>query len=197
MLVSPSDVIRDLIRRNSGGDQSPYSWNAPSPETSQTNNKLGNGRTDSLFSPLWNLGDKSAGFQQPGIKLPDYVSVKGSALSVEGAITINLHNGSVYLGAGGNAPLLPSAIANLGWLPSNYGISNFEQGRQTDEFLSGGSLSTSACAWNICVGGVHAIGGSTAVELGIGAGGFTTKAKPGGSAGTGAAIRIFELPRDK
>ena len=35
MLTSPSDTLRNLIQQNTGGANSPYSWNAPSPETAQ------------------------------------------------------------------------------------------------------------------------------------------------------------------
>ncbi|WP_242560574.1 MULTISPECIES: hypothetical protein [Pandoraea] len=190
MLVSPSDVVRNLIIQNSGGDQSPYSWITPSPEVSRKNTTETLTSSFTPFSPKWNTGENSLGLQQPGIKLPDYVSVKIGAFGVEASVGLNLHNGTNFACAGASVPVTPGGGITFGWIPTNYGLSRSEQAQKTDQFLGGGSHSAAVCAWGMCVGGGHAIGGETAIEIGIGAGGPTRKINMGGSAGTGISTPV-------
>lgn len=194
MLGSPSQPLRDLINESTGGANSPYSWNVPSPETAQASG--GAPKVDSYgpFSPGWNTGDNSAGFQQPGIPAPDYVAVNGNALGMAGSLLLNLHNGQVYVGAGGSVPVAPGASVSLGWMPSNYGLPNAVQGENTDQFLAGGSYSAGACTYGICLGANHAIGGSTSIEAGVGIGAPTKTINLGGSVGTGVTLPVFTLP---
>lgn len=194
MLTSPSDTVRNLIQQDTGGANSPYSWNVPSPQAAQASS--GAPRIDPYgpFSPGWNTGENSAGFQQPGIPAPDYVAVNGSGLGLAGSISLNLHNGQIYVGAGGSVPVAPGASVTFGFVPSNYGLPNAVQGDNTDQLLAGGSYSAAACAYGVCLGGNHAIGGATAVEVGLGLGAPTKGISLGGSAGTGVSLPVFKLP---
>ncbi len=56
MLVTPSTALQDLIVQNTGGENSPYRWNASS-------NQLAAPKIDSYgpFSPGWNTGEYAAG----------------------------------------------------------------------------------------------------------------------------------------
>ncbi len=194
MLTSPSDELRNLIQQDTGGANSPYSWNVPSPQPTQASG--GTPKIDPYgpFAPGWNTGENSAGFQQPGIPAPDYVALNGSALGLAGSISLNLHNGQIYVGAGGAVPVAPGASITVGWMPSNYGLPNAVQGENTDQFMAGGSYSAAACAYGVCVGGNHAIGGTTAVEVGLGIGAPSKAINLGGSAGTGVSLPVFKLP---
>lgn len=194
MLTSPSDTVRNLIQQDTGGANSPYSWNVPSPQAAQASS--GAPRIDPYgpFSPGWNTGENSAGFQQPGIPAPDYVAVNGSGLGLAGSISLNLHNGQIYVGAGGSVPVAPGASVTFGFVPSNYGLPNAVQGDNTDQLLAGGSYSAAACAYGVCLGGNHAIGGATAVEVSLGLGAPTKGISLGGSAGTGVSLPVFKLP---
>ncbi|WP_415869056.1 hemagglutinin repeat-containing protein [Burkholderia ubonensis] len=194
MLTSPSDTVRNLIQQDTGGANSPYSWNVPSPQAAQASS--GTPKIDPYgpFSPGWNTGENSAGFQQPGIPAPDYVAVNGSGLGLAGSISLNLHNGQIYVGAGGSVPVAPGASVTFGFVPSNYGLPNAVQGDNTDQLLAGGSYSAAGCAYGVCLGGNHAIGGATAVEVGLGLGVPTKGISLGGSAGTGVSLPVFKLP---
>jgi filamentous hemagglutinin len=189
MLATPSKNVQDLITQNTGGASSPYSWGTSTAQAATP-------KIDPYgpFSPGWNTGDNSVGFQQPGIPAPDYVAVNGNALGLSGSLSMNLHNGQVYVGAGGSVPVAPSASVTLGWLPSNYGLPNAVQGENTDQLLGGGSYSVAACAYGACFGGNHAIGGATAVEVGLGIGASTKAINLGGSASTGVSLPVFKLP---
>lgn len=61
MLASPSDALRNLIQQDSGGANSPYSWNVPSPQAAQASNVAPKVDPYGPFSPGWNTGDYSAG----------------------------------------------------------------------------------------------------------------------------------------
>ena len=189
MLATPSKTVQDLITQNTGGASSPYSWGTSTAQAATP-------KIDPYgpFSPGWNTGDNSVGFQQPGIPAPDYVAVNGNALGLAGSLSMNLHNGQVYVGAGGSVPVAPGASVTLGWLPSNYGLPNAVQGENTDQLLGGGSYSVAACAYGACFGGNHAIGGATAVEVGLGIGASTKAINLGGSASTGVSLPVFKLP---
>ncbi|MFL9954606.1 hemagglutinin repeat-containing protein [Paraburkholderia nemoris] len=189
MLATPSKNVQDLITQNTGGASSPYSWGTSTAQAATP-------KIDPYgpFSPGWNTGDNSVGFQQPGIPAPDYVAVNGNALGLAGSLSMNLHNGQVYVGAGGSVPVAPGASVTLGWLPSNYGLPNAVQGENTDQLLGGGSYSVAACAYGACFGGNHAIGGATAVEVGLGIGASTKAINLGGSASTGVSLPVFKLP---
>ena len=190
MLVTPSQTLQNLIVEETGGAKSPYSWNQPSAPAAAAP------RIDPYgpFSPGWNTGDYSAGFQQPGIPAPDYIAVNGNALGVAGSVALNLHNGQVYVGAGGSVPVAAGGSFMIGFIPSNYGLPNAVQGQNTDQFLGGGSYSAGACAFGVCAGGNHAIGGATALELGLGLGMPVKGINLGGSAGTGVSLPVFQIP---
>ncbi|APD13263.1 hypothetical protein RO07_08575 [Pandoraea pulmonicola] len=194
MLAPPPDALRDLILASTGGGSSPYSWNVPSSQAVQTNGSSSKIDSYGPFSPGWNIGDNSAGFQRPGIPFPDYITASGNALGLAGAVTLNLHNGQVFIGGGGSVPVVLGASVGLGWLPSVYGAPKNEKAWNTNQLLEGGAYTAAVCAYGACVGANHAIGGSTAVEIGLGIGAPTKAINLGGSAGTGVSLPMFKIP---
>jgi filamentous hemagglutinin len=129
---------------------------------------------------------------QPG-KI-DYLTVSGSAFGGSGSIAINLHNGNVYAGGGGAVPVTPGASVALGIIPAALNQTPTVQADKTDNFLGGGSFGGNVCAFGGCIGGNHAVGGDTAVEFGLGIGGFTRAANFGGGGSTGFSLPVFTLP---
>lgn len=94
-------------------------------------------------------------------------------------------------------PAVSGVSVGLGWLPSVYGLPNNEKAWNTNQLLEGGAYTAAVCAYGACVGGNHAIGGSTAVEVGFGIGAPTKGINLGGSAGTGVSLPIFKIPMPK
>ncbi|WP_025600556.1 hemagglutinin repeat-containing protein [Burkholderia sp. WSM2230] len=130
--------------------------------------------------------------QRPGSV--DYLTVEGGGLGVGGALTVNLHNGNVYLSASGSVPVVPSASIVGGMVASNPGLPAGQKGSNTDDFLAGASAGGGACAFGVCGGVNHGIGGDTAFEIGVGAGGITKALNPSAYGGTGYGNRIGKLP---
>ncbi|WP_185641267.1 hypothetical protein, partial [Burkholderia stagnalis] len=120
----------------------------------------------------------------------DYLSVQGSALGLAGAVTINLHNRNTYLSVGGSVPVVPGLSIATGMVTSNAGLPASQRGSNTDEFLSGSSIAAGGCMFGICTGFNHAIGGDTAFEIGVGAGGVTKVPAAGGDLGVGYGGKI-------
>jgi len=110
--------------------------------------------------------------QRPGSV--DYLTVQGGGLGVGGALTVNLHNGNVYL--------------------SNPGLPTGQKGSNTDDFLAGASVGGGVCAFGVCGGVNHGIGGDTAFEVGVGTGGITKAPNLSGYGGTGYGNRIGKIP---
>ncbi|HHX4057072.1 TPA: hemagglutinin repeat-containing protein [Burkholderia contaminans] len=123
----------------------------------------------------------------------DYLSVQGSALGLGGSLTINLHNGNTYLSVGGAVPVVPGISLATGMVASNAGLPTSQRGNNTDNFLSGASIGAGACMFGVCAGVNHAIGGDTAFEIGIGAGGVTKVPGVGGALGVGYGGQIGKV----
>jgi len=124
--------------------------------------------------------------QQPG-KI-DYLSVGGTALGMSGSLAVNLHNGNVYIGGGGAVPISTGASVTIGVIPAYAGQLPSKQAEATDGLLNGGAYGANTCAFGVCVGGSHAIGGDTSVEVGLGFGGITRAANIGAGAGTSVSV---------
>jgi filamentous hemagglutinin len=179
MLSSASDALRGLIRQNTGGANSPYSWNVLSPEAGQAGvSSVTN--SSSPFAPGWNTGEYSAGLGVGGRGiLPDYGTVSGGALSGTASGSMSFYDGSTYL-SGGVAQTNPSSVSwkpglgvTVGWI---FGVDNAKEAR---DFLSGsgnqGFVSIPMpFKFNVNGAITHAYGGKTGLELGIGAPGPVT-----------------------
>ncbi|MDN7428233.1 hemagglutinin repeat-containing protein [Burkholderia sp. AU45388] len=124
----------------------------------------------------------------------DYVTIGGSAFGSSAGISINLHNGNVYLGGGGAVPVIPGASVTVGIIPAGANKVPTLQADITDNFLAGASFGATLCAYGGCVGGNHAFGGDTSVEVGVGFGGLTRAPNPGGGGSTGVAFPVFTIP---
>ncbi|MDR3409740.1 MAG: polymorphic toxin type 22 domain-containing protein [Formivibrio sp.] len=171
MFTSPSDALRNLIKQNSGGASSPYSWNSLSPEAAQASSTPT--FPTSPFAPGWNTGENSAGLSEAGRGVtPDYATIGSGSLSASGSVLVNLHDGTVYLAGGvtqsnpGSISIKPGAVASIGW------IFNAGSASSVNGFLTGAgnqgyvSIPTPFDA-NVYFGISHSYGGSTALELGI------------------------------
>lgn len=168
----PSD-LRDYIAANTAGT---YTW------SNTVSSSSGNIPAVNPFSSGWNTGEMSAGIGTPGLPSPDYLSIQGGAFGANVNLAVNLHDGTVFFGGGGNVPISTSVSINAGFLPANYGLSSGDKAVNTSGFLQGAGASASGCLFVVCVGGNHSFGGGwsgTSVEIGVGS---------GFSAGTGAAV---------
>ncbi|GLQ52725.1 hypothetical protein ACFFJT_21105 [Dyella flava] len=116
---------------------------------------------------------------------PDYVSVGGNGLGAAGSFSMNLHDGQTYGSFGGSVPVTPGAGFMFGWI-MNRGSNVLDPGRDTNNFLGGGSISGAGC-YLLCVGLNHSFGGATAIEIGWGLG---VRDKVSGSGGTGFTAPI-------
>lgn len=123
----------------------------------------------------------------------DYLSVQGSALGLGGSFTINLHNGNTYVSVGGAVPVVPGLSIATGMVASNAGLPTSQKGSNTDNFLSGASIAGGGCMFGVCAGVNHAIGGDTAFEIGVGAGGVTKIPGVGGTLGVGYGGQIGKV----
>lgn len=130
--------------------------------------------------------------QRPGSI--DYLTVQGGGLGVGGAMTINLHNGNVYMSGSGSVPVIPGASIVGGMVTSNPGLPMNQRGANTDGFLVGASAGGGVCAYGICAGVNQAIGGSTAFEVGVGAGGTTKVPNLSGYSGVGYGFPAGKMP---
>ncbi|MDF3114581.1 hemagglutinin repeat-containing protein [Burkholderia sp. BCCIQ04A] len=124
----------------------------------------------------------------------DYVSIGGAAFGSSAGISINLHNGNVYLGGGGAVPVVPGASVTVGVIPTAANQAPTIQADKTDNFLAGASLGVNMCAYGACVGGNHAFGGDTSVEVGVGFGGITRAPNLGGGGSTSVSFPVFTIP---
>ncbi|AFT85935.1 filamentous hemagglutinin family outer membrane protein [Paraburkholderia phenoliruptrix BR3459a] len=129
---------------------------------------------------------------QPG-KL-DYVAIAGSAFGGSASIAVNLHNGNVYMGGGGAVPVTPAAAITFGVIPAAANKAPTIQADKTDSYLGGGSFGGNVCAYGGCIGGTHAVGGDTSIEVGLGFGGFTRAANFAGGGASGFSLPAFSLP---
>jgi len=107
---------------------------------------------------------------------PDYVTLQIAGLGVGGTVTINLHDGRIYVGGGGAVPVVPGASLNFGLLSENIKRNAEQRADKTNEFLQGAGIQGAYCGW-VCSGVNKSIGGENAWEIGVGT--------PGVSAGTG------------
>lgn len=123
----------------------------------------------------------------------DYLSVQGSALGLGGSFTVNLHNGNTYLSVGGAVPVVPGLSIATGMVASNAGLPTSQKGSNTDNFLSGASIAGGGCMFGVCAGVNHAIGGDTAFEIGVGAGGVTKIPGVGGTLDVGYGGQIGKV----
>ena len=123
----------------------------------------------------------------------DYLTVQGGA-GFGGAFSVNLHNGNVYAGGTVSASGEKGAGIVVGIIPTNVGQTNSQQADTTDSLLKGQSVGGNACAFGVCGGLNHSIGGPTAVEVGVGFGGVTRAPNPGGNANWGDSAPIFTIP---
>ena len=121
----------------------------------------------------WGNGDNSAGLREAGeVRHPDYFSISVSGLGLSLNTTLNLYNLDWYGGLGGGGRAGFGLSGSLGWIDGNSSWKGkSEQLKNTKSFIEGGSISGSGCLMSVCVGMSHAIGGSTAAEIGLGVGG--------------------------
>lgn len=138
------------------------------------------------FYPGWNTGDYSAGFEQPGIPRPNYVTASGGGFGLGGSGTVNLDSGHTYTGAAGNVPVTPGGSLVWGYILGNTSADDLKKRVDaTNQFLDGSSFQIGGSLFGIYGGINHAFGGPTAIELGFGTPGFSKSAKPGVSGGVG------------
>lgn len=129
--------------------------------------------------------------QRPGSI--DYVTLQASA-GVGGSITLNLHDGSVYAGGSISASREKGAGIVVGMIPDNVGRNPADKAELTNQFLGGNSVGGNGCVYGICGGLNHAVGGQTAIEIGIGFGGVTKTPSPNGNAGGAYSFPVFSIP---
>lgn len=109
-------------------------------------------------------------------------------------MTINLHNGNVYFSGSGSVPVVPGASIVGGVITSTPGLPMNQRGAETDGFLTGPSAGGGVCAYGVCVGANHAVGGSAAVEVGLGIGGISKTPDLGGYFGGGYGVPVGKMP---
>ena len=163
----PSQLSPDLASYISSNADGIYSW---------TNYQLGELTPKEPYIPYL-------------ATIPDYISLGGGGLGLGGSIAVNMHTGQIYVGGSSTIPVVPGASFAAGWLPTNLGESPTISANKTAALLSGAGFNASVCAI-LCVGGNHAYGGDTAIEVG---GGIKVPAK-GGTASTGVMVPVFSLP---
>nr|WKF57914.1 hypothetical protein HUO10_002408 [Paraburkholderia busanensis] len=125
--------------------------------------------------------------QRPGSI--DYVTIQYGA-GVGGALTINTHNGNIYYGGSVAASRSAGGAITAGVITDNVGQQVANLGKLTDDFLAGQSIGGNGCAFGVCLGTNHSIGGSTAFEFGLGFGGFTKAPNVDGNAAFGYSGQI-------
>jgi filamentous hemagglutinin len=175
MQVAPTQTLQDLIVRNTGGANSPYSWNPPSTQTSTTPRLDPHGP----FTPARNgciTAECAASVAPVGKINPngmDYVSVQGNFYVASGGLSVNLHDGSLFWTVAQGRPY-PAPSLKPGFSITAGSIFGGATAKGTNEFLSGGGAGAStflplASPLSGIGGGVsHSYGGSTAIEIGIG-----------------------------
>ncbi|WP_263627912.1 polymorphic toxin type 22 domain-containing protein, partial [Paraburkholderia sp. XV] len=176
MLSTPSTALQALIVQSTGGAHSPYSWNPASTQTVATPKIDPSGP----FSPNWNTGDYSAGFNAGGRGLaPDYMTVNGGALSANVSGVVNLYDGSLYAG-GGVAMTNPSAVSYKPGFSTTFGyIFGARTAQDARNFIAGdGNQAFVSVPANMGVNFIgaitHGYGGATAIEIGVGQPGSLT-----------------------
>jgi hypothetical protein len=143
----------------------------------------------SPFAPGFNTGESSAGLDHPTIT-PNYVAINGSGLGMSGGAAVNADNGNLYLGAGGAVPLPPSANAVAGYIIGNSDSQTPNRAANTDNFLNGSGIPAGFSLFGLYFGVNHAIGGATALEIGVGTPGVSAAPNPGASAGVGVSFPV-------
>ena len=107
MFGAASDTLRNLIQQDSGGANSPYSWNVPSPQSAQGSGGAPRVDPNGPFSPGWNTGENSAGFvsdRSPTTAIGINVST-GTGYTWQGGFAVNLgQNGSLPTFAAYSSP---------------------------------------------------------------------------------------------
>lgn len=178
MLTPPSQTVMDLIQQNTGGTNSPYSWNVQSPEAAQANS------TPTLpadpFAPGWNTGDYSAGLGTAGRGVAgDYATVNVGSLSANATGAINLYDNSFYVGGGvvmanpSSVTFRPGVSGTVGYIigaNSAQAARNFLAGDGAQGFVS----IPTPFGFNAIAAITHAYGGATAIEFGVGQPGSIT-----------------------
>ncbi|WP_414447224.1 polymorphic toxin type 22 domain-containing protein [Burkholderia sp. 22PA0099] len=168
MLATPSIEIQNLITESTGGESSPYSWGKPSTSAVTPN-------VDS-YGPFYlgyNTGDYSAGFGEYGRGIaPDYAVVGSGSLSASAGVSVNLHDGTMYV-AGGVAQsnprsisVRPGGVASFGWIfrdRSALGTNSFMNGDGVQGFVS----IPMPFSVNAFLAITHAYGGNAAIEIGV------------------------------
>ncbi|EIF31626.1 filamentous hemagglutinin family N-terminal domain [Burkholderia sp. Ch1-1] len=129
--------------------------------------------------------------QRPGSI--DYVTIQAGA-GIGGSVTVNLHDGSVYAAGSVSASREKGAGIVVGMIPDNVGRSAADKADLTNQFLGGYSVGGNGCLYGICSGLNHAVGGQTAIEVGVGVGGVTKTPSPEGNAGGGYSLPVFTIP---
>ena len=184
MLVSPSDTMRKLIQESTGGANSPYSWNVPSPEAAQAAGGPRRFDPHGPFSPARTgciTAECAASIAPAGKINPnglDYVSVQGNFYIASGGFSVNLHDGSLFWTVGAGRPY-PAPSPKPGFSVTGGSIVGGATAKGTNEFLSGGGAgaSTFLPVANPLIGiggGIsHSYGGGTAIEVGIGTPGIS------------------------
>lgn len=129
--------------------------------------------------------------QRPGSI--DYVTLQGGA-GVGGSTTVNLHNGNVYAGASVSASREAGLGIIFGMIPESVGKTSDQKSKDTDNLLQGRSVGGNGCLFGVCAGLNHAVGGSTAIEFGVGIGGVTKAPNPGGNGSWGYSDQVFSVP---
>ncbi|WP_460902163.1 hemagglutinin repeat-containing protein, partial [Paraburkholderia jirisanensis] len=133
---------------------------------------------------LWAAGMAA---QRPGAI--DYVTIQYGA-GPGGGLTINTHNGNIYYSGTIAASRVAGGVVTAGVITDNVGQNSSDKGKLTDEFLYGKSTGASGCAFGVCLGVNHSIGGSTAFEFGVGFGGLTKAPNVDGNAAFGYSDQI-------
>jgi filamentous hemagglutinin len=113
MLATPSQALQSLIVQNTGGANSPYSWNPPSTtQATTTPNVDKNGP----FSPGWNTGDNSAGFVR------EHSPTTAIGINVSTGIGYTWQGGfAVNPGQNGSLPTFAAYSSSGGTVGSDFG----------------------------------------------------------------------------
>jgi filamentous hemagglutinin len=142
------------------------------------------------------LADQKASQAAIGAMRPgsiDYVTLQAGA-GMGGSTTINMHNGNVYAGASVSASRETGVGIIFGMIPDSVGRTADQKAKETDNLLQGQSVGGNGCLFGVCAGLNHAVGGSTAIEVGFGVGGVTKAPNPGGNGSWGYSDQIFTIP---
>uniref|UniRef100_E1T656 Filamentous hemagglutinin family outer membrane protein n=1 Tax=Burkholderia sp. (strain CCGE1003) TaxID=640512 RepID=E1T656_BURSG len=110
----------------------------------------------------------------------DDVTLDGGA-GIGGSATLNLHNENVYAGASVSASREAGLGIIFGMIPDSIGKTADQKAKDTDNLLQGQPIGGKGCLFGVRGGSNHAVGASTAVEIGVDIGGVTKAPNPGGN----------------